>query len=396
MKHSLCDDDENGHSGALMKPSVCQSRSSQDHKSNMVESQFSAGPLSKDRSSDETYIVLKSETQDGKRDILFRFGSWCYAGKVKLVPKITASDVPLVMLAIRLQQDNLEFLSHVDSLCSPFAAALGYTTKIRNVMESQAAGSENYLKILMDNGQKWLAEDECESFFEFGCFDDGDSALHNVEMIATKANRSGLVTVSIFFGRNWYLYLTLGENINYPSVSRMFASGYNIQFFPEGISEWPQLRTFNLWRRHGESISSEEIDTVHNSAEPVIADVARGMKGKLLQNGDDAAVCVAADNVVPHVCNSHDDGDISISEQDQLDISHLEDSLHKIGSEDSQDDYSDEREWSTEEKPATCLNPVTIVPQACFDTDTSDIFTVFEKFDQRLDQELKELKEWEV
>lgn len=345
----------------------------------MVQSH--AKSLSKDVSSDETYIVLKSEKQDGKREVLFRFGSWCYAGRVKLVPKIMASDVPLVLSAIRSLRKNLDYLDHVDSLsaCSPFAPALGYAAKIQNVMESQVAGSEDYLKMLLENGQTWLDQNESESFFEFACVDDGDLGLRNVEMIVTKANRSsGLVTVSIFFDGNWFL--SLGDSIiQCPTLSK--ERGYNIQFYPNGIREWPRLRYLNLWS-----------PAIHHdsSSEPLMADFA----------GENVSDCVDADTVMPQVCDGHGDDDIAMSEQDRLEISHLEESLDEIESDFSQDDDYRDEEWNIDEehrhheKPAaTVINPITVAPQECFDT--SDIFAAFEKFDQRLDQELRELKEWE-
>jgi hypothetical protein len=49
------------------------------------------------------------------------------------------------------------------------------------------------------------------------------------------------------------------------------------------------------------------------------------------QNGEDAAICVAADTDMSQVCNGHVDDDIALSEQDRLEISHLEESLDKLG-----------------------------------------------------------------
>ena len=72
----------------------------------------------------QTYCILKSAWEGSSpalnihHDALFRFGSWCYAGRVQLTPSIALADVPFVIPALRMQQSRLEY---VPSLPSPFS-----------------------------------------------------------------------------------------------------------------------------------------------------------------------------------------------------------------------------------------------------------------------------------
>ena len=444
---AVYDDNGNGRSGPWMKLSVWQSRSGQNHEPE-VQTQISAEPLARDLSSGsylQSYVILKSDSQDEMRQVLFRFGSWLYTGQVKLVPKIAISDVHYVMPAVRLQQRKLNFLGDIDSLsaCSPFAPALEYSMKLQSLMEGQAAGSEDYIRNLLESGQKWLAEDDSESFFEFACFDDGNSALHNVEMIATKTYSSGVIIVSIYYGGNWYLALSDGDDFplvdaKFPPIVRAGASGFNIQFYPDGISGWPQLRSFTLWRSHRDggntpadendvvsrkfaSVSSAGDGAVHDSAEtersnrirsgdvawdtngmPVLPANTMGPQGRCakrwgcfldvdrldLHNHLSEPTTTTADEWSPSLPD-----DIS-KQLDQLEISRLEESLDNIRSDDSRSDDSGGN-LDIKEEPrqkgkanATCLTANT---WAC---PTDDIYAQLDMLEKTLDKEIESLKEW--
>ncbi|KAL3776808.1 hypothetical protein ACHAW5_006227 [Stephanodiscus triporus] len=380
---AVYDDDRSG-SGPWMKLSVWQSRSGQEHEPKK-QSTLTNEPSVKNLSSDryvQSYVILKSKSQDEMRKVLFRFGSWCYGGRVKLVKKIAMADVPYVMPAVRLQQRKLTLLSDIDSLssCSPFAPALDYATKIQSLMEGQASGSEIYLRNLMENGNEWLEVGDNESFFEFACFDDGNSPLHNVEMIATKTyTSSGVITVSIYYGGNWYLVLNEGDDFplvdtQFPSISRVGASGYNIRYYPNGITGWSQLRIVTIWHTHKEvdtgdengcdSAETERADGIYSG------DFAWDMNGMPVQKYEDIDACIAADDVVSHI-----GGDI-YEQLDQHEISILEESLDKIGPDDSPGDIAwdidGEKPVQNDKATATCLAAHTVLPQKCLINSTED------------------------
>jgi hypothetical protein len=433
---AVYDGDGNGHSGPWMKLSVWQSRSGPKHEPK-VQSQSSAKSLARDLSSDcylQSYVMLKSDSQDETRQVLFRFGSWLYTGQVKLVPKIAISDVPYVMPAVRLQQRKLDLLGDIDSLsvCSPFGPALEYSMKIQSLMEGQAAGSEDCIRNLLEHGQKWLAEeDDSESFFEFACFDDGNLALHNVEMIATKTYSSGVIIVSIYYGGNWYLALSDGDDFplvdtKFPPIVRAGASGFNIQYYPNGMSGWPQLRSFTLWRSHREgdntptdendivsrklvSVSSAGYGAVHNFAEterdngirsgdvawdtkgmPVLPAKTMGPQGKCNHLSEPTTFCPGeqGESVAADEWSSSLPDDIC-KQLDQLEISRLEESLDNASSVTACEGDCDIKEEPRQNDMlnATCLTANSWAYE-------SDIYAQLDMLEKNLDKEIESLKEW--
>jgi hypothetical protein len=401
-------------------------------------------PAVKDLSSDayvQSYVVLKSQSNDEIRDVLFRFGSWLYTGKVKLVPKLITTDIPFVMPAIRLQQNNLDFLGDVDSLdtSNPFVPVLELAMKTHAQMEGLAAESEDSLRSLMENGESWLVEDNNDSFFEFSCFNDGNSTLTNIELIATKSYSAGVVTTSIYFGGNWYLVVNEGNDESklvdskFPSISTVEASGYNIQSYPSGNSGWPQLRSLTIWHSHRviDDTPGDECDVVSPVEDESVviqseqeSDVTRSRRwrdpwDKTVERGEIAVPIQNVkeknlDTLVPKEiidvgdpvqkddgydvvdeCTIPDGGGDDINIADQLEISRLEESLENIGPDD--DDSSDigdtvnigdvTLDLSREETKNN------VVVEVCADTD--DLYMQMEKLDRNLDRALQDLKEWE-
>ena len=70
----------------------------------------------------QTYIILKSAwdncapTLTVHHDVLFRFGSWCYCGRVQLTPSLALADIPFVIPALRMQQSRLDYLCDVNQV----------------------------------------------------------------------------------------------------------------------------------------------------------------------------------------------------------------------------------------------------------------------------------------
>lgn len=429
-----------------MKLSVWQSM----HETTVIQPQQSSDhPPVKDLSSDayvQSYVILKSQSNDEVRDVLFRFGSWIYTGKVKLVPKLITADIPFVMPAIRLQQNNLDFLGDVDSLdaSNPFVPILEVAMKTQAQMEGFAAETEDSLRTLMENGESWLAEDNDECFFEFSCFNDGTtSILTNIELIATKSYTAGVVTTSIYFGGHWYLVVNDVNDGNddsklvdskFPSISTVEASGYNIQSYPSGISGWPQLRSLTIWHsREVDDTPGDECEVVSLSVEDesvVIqseqeSGVARSRRWRdpwdktvVLQESTDADDPVQKDDgtdvieigifdlltpderTIADECAIPDGDDNDNNNVDQLEILRLEESLENIGSDDDDSvDIGDTvnigdiiLDLNREETKNIICPPITntVVVEVCADTD--DLYMQMEKLDRNLDRALQDLK----
>ena len=76
------------------------------------------------------YTVLKASSEGGAamgnaahHDVLFRFGSWCYAGSVQLTPLLDLADLPHLIPALRMQQSRLDFMCDVAQM--PLVAKTG-------------------------------------------------------------------------------------------------------------------------------------------------------------------------------------------------------------------------------------------------------------------------------
>ena len=140
----------------------------------------------------QTYCIMQSTWDTASpqlsvhRDVLFRFGSWCYAGRVQLTPALTLADVPFVIPALRMQQSRLDYLCDVSNIPtnSPFALCLEYMQRIEPLIDDQIANSEDVLRALIDrlakmglgdSVSKWLEGDSTNSFFEFKLALDNDT-----------------------------------------------------------------------------------------------------------------------------------------------------------------------------------------------------------------------------
>ena len=201
------------------------------------------------------------------RTALFRFGSWCYSGRVQLVETLSLSDLPHVIPALRLQQSRLEFFCDVGVVParSPFVRPLEYALRVAPVMESEVVGSEPVLQNLVsrlssmglgDSISQWLDGDPTQSFFEFAVAPDADTerAHKNVEIMCSKCyTPNGLVTVTIYFQGVYYLTIQEGHgeqpllDSKFPNVAGK-GRGYQIAAYSNGVEGWPSLRKVSVWQ----------------------------------------------------------------------------------------------------------------------------------------------------
>jgi len=173
----------------------------------------------------QMYFLLRPRAENGGfavtsayREVLFRFGSWCYGGSVQLTPNITLADVPHVIPALRMQQSRLEFVYAADSVpaTSPYAKPMSYMMKHLPLMEREISSAEDVLSKLVerltamglgDSISAWLEGDASQSFFEFSVVasDAEAKCLEPVELIATKTYfASGILLIVIYFAGSFY------------------------------------------------------------------------------------------------------------------------------------------------------------------------------------------------
>lgn len=142
-----------------------------------------------DGSSSSTNTLLSMH-----HDVLFRFGSWCYSGRIQLIPSLSLSDVPFVIPALRMQQSRLDFYCEASKVPtnSPFAPTLNFMQSITPVIENLIESSEDMLNALIDrlsrmglgeSVKRWLEGDPENSFFEFKMSQDAQLEKYNYYFI---------------------------------------------------------------------------------------------------------------------------------------------------------------------------------------------------------------------
>mmetsp|Transcript_40824 Transcript_40824/g.41690 ORF Transcript_40824/g.41690 Transcript_40824/m.41690 type:complete len:663 (+) Transcript_40824:164-2152(+) len=222
----------------------------------------------------QTYCILRATPTESSsksisldHDVLFRFGTWCYSGRVQLTPILTLADIPYVIPALRLQQSKMDYLCDVSSVSatSPFAPAMEYMMKLAPVIENQIHQSEEALSSLIqrlsrmglgDSVQKWLEGEPGNSFFEFRVTPDEEleKIFGSMELVASKCyHASGIVTITIMFQYNIYVTVLEAGNENplldsrFPDVSGK-GRGYQLQAYSDGLPAWSQLRKVSVWQ----------------------------------------------------------------------------------------------------------------------------------------------------
>ncbi len=113
------------------------------------------------KSYQQTYCIMKSSWDAGgvlsvHHDVLFRFGSWCYSGRVQLTSALELTDIPLIIPALRMQQSRLDFLCDTSNVptTSPFAGALGYVARTAALIEHQIQCSEVLLEEIISETRR--------------------------------------------------------------------------------------------------------------------------------------------------------------------------------------------------------------------------------------------------
>lgn len=222
----------------------------------------------------QMYTVMKPRPERGEsavssayRDVLFRFGSWCYSGTVQLTPSLALGDIPHVIPALRMQQSRLEFLCDVAAMPSrsPYAKPMEAMMRLMPYMEAEIHKAEDVLGKLVerlsamglgDSITQWLEGEAGQSFFEFQLSQDREmeKQFKNIELLASKCyHPSGVVLVTIFFAGTFYVVLAdaTGEqpllDSRFPDVSTK-GRGYQVTAYSEGAPNWPQLRKVSVWQ----------------------------------------------------------------------------------------------------------------------------------------------------
>ncbi|KAL3668311.1 hypothetical protein V7S43_006404 [Phytophthora oleae] len=227
----------------------------------------------------QTFLIRRTPRTEGStntpslREVLFRFGNWCYNGHVDLGPKLELSDIPIIIPMLRRQQSALTFMCEVSKMpaTSLFTPSMEHLAEIVPAMQEEMSKAEQFVQTLAQTGGSfvkgkgnvgsWLEDDNVECFFEIAmakC-----AALQDVEAIASKIHVGGVVLVLLYYDYTFYVYLESGEeeqpllDTNFPDVS-LQKEGIQLKSYRNGVSGCEELRRISLWKVDNDFADDEE------------------------------------------------------------------------------------------------------------------------------------------
>ncbi|OQS05805.1 hypothetical protein THRCLA_02118 [Thraustotheca clavata] len=221
----------------------------------------------------QTFLIQRTQPLEGHpesklREVLFRFGSWCYNGHVDLGPKLELSDIPVVIPMLRRQQSALTFMCEVTKMpaTSLFAATMEYIASVLPAIQLELAEIEGILANMSkkdgNDASKWLNDSSAECFFELSI--EPTEKLKHVEAIACKVYTGALVMIVLYYDNAFYVHIEDGENeqplldTRFPDVTCQ-KNGFQVKTFRNGVKGFSELRKISLWKvSYGDYGGSEE------------------------------------------------------------------------------------------------------------------------------------------
>jgi len=258
----------------------------------------------------QTYCVLKSgpnvmDDEDRSfRNSLFRFGSWCYSGKIELVRDIEIHDIPYVFPAIRIQQDKMDFFCEAGMMPadSVYTKPLEYISNVTRAMVREVLTSEKKIDSLIsrlskmgleESANSWLNGDPSQTFFQFSISRNELPLMieNGIDLIATKSYApNGSITVSIYFKGVFYLCISNGDGeqplLDSKCPSIIPGRGYQLKTYSSGLPDFLELRKLSIWQSL-ESTECELQNTLENSYEVTVSNGPESKKVEISLKADD-------------------------------------------------------------------------------------------------------------
>ncbi|ETI56696.1 hypothetical protein F441_00850 [Phytophthora nicotianae CJ01A1] len=227
----------------------------------------------------QTFLIRRTPRAEGStntpslREVLFRFGNWCYNGHVDLGPKLELSDIPVIIPMLRRQQSALTFMCEASKMpaTSLFTPSMEHLAEVVPAMQEEMSKAEQFVQNLAQSGGSfvkskgdvgsWLEDDNVECFFEIAM--DKCAAFQDVEAIASKIHIGGVVLVLLYYDFTFYVYLENGEeeqpllDTNFPDVS-LQKEGIQLKTYRKGVRGCEELRRISLWKIENEFTDEEE------------------------------------------------------------------------------------------------------------------------------------------
>jgi hypothetical protein len=240
----------------------------------------------------QTYCVHKAVGDEAARNVIFRFGSWCYDGKVELGPSLHLADIPMLIPRLRMQQQQMQFTCEVTQMPedSPYLPAMERIAQLSDIIQSEIVNAEGVLIELIaksaamgEDVSCWDEESDGPNYF-FEFLSVPDPALAAVDIIASKVYVKGVVLVMIYCNGSHFVTVADGEaqahallDSRFPDVSCK-SRGYQLTSYDEnGVEGFQQLRKLSIWQV---GAPTQEPAQPKTSQVPIVSTSAKEAKRK--------------------------------------------------------------------------------------------------------------------
>ncbi|RHY52613.1 hypothetical protein DYB38_003815 [Aphanomyces astaci] len=260
----------------------------------------------------QTFLIQRTQPLEGHpesklREVLFRFGSWCYNGHVDLGPKLELSDIPVVIPMLRRQQSALTFMCEVTKMpaTSLFTATMEYIASIVPAIQQELAATEEVLAHMARKGQqdigRWLDDNSAECFFELSI--ESSPFLKHVEAIACKVYTGALVLIVLYYDNAFFVHIEDGQDeqplldTRFPDVTCQ-KNGFQVKTYRKGVPGFADLRKVTLWKVQYNN--SDDDDERMPETMAIIADKEKHQAKKAASGSDAKATSPGRKVNMPH------------------------------------------------------------------------------------------------
>ena len=245
----------------------------------------------------QTYIVFKHENvlspsnhsveirtgtahSAAERGVFFRFGSWCYSGRVDLGIEhegLTLDKVHTIVPNLAKQQENMVFCTELKTLCKSsktYQSLLRLEIAAAYVIEQMPhliSEMERLHKLLTSQGQRpWIDDDNVSIYFELQLTDKGALPLEEVEAACGRLFIKGILLTIVYIANNIYIILDERDgdhallDSTIPDIS-IKARGYTLGSKPNALfkklSVWESVPTMEKAPKNSKKIHERNNET---------------------------------------------------------------------------------------------------------------------------------------
>lgn len=216
----------------------------------------------------QTFLIRKTHpgADNNLREVLFRFGNWCYNGHVDLGPKLDLQDIPVIIPMLRRQQSALTFMCESSKMPSTslFAVPMMHLATVIPALQIELVQAGQTLCQMAEDGHvkgigditSWLEDEAAECFFQI--LTDPCAQLADVEAIASKIYLGGVTLIILYYNHAFYVVIQDGNNQEQPLLDTRFpdvtcpSQGFQVATFRKGVEDFKELRRISLWKAGSE------------------------------------------------------------------------------------------------------------------------------------------------